>query len=111
MALRFPLDRGKIKIKCRCGYTETIDPDSRELYNKGKFDLSPENQNNRFSLKKLSESINLGKIINGTLSIKYRLQNYRYMVDSERKAVRRNIFILSGCLALFAMATMHFLRQ
>jgi len=76
--LRFPLDQGKIRIKCLCGYNEIVDPDDIYLYEKGTFDTGKEkNRNIIFSLpaniKKLGNLINRKKIFNGLLDIKYRI--------------------------------------
>ncbi len=38
--LRFPIDSGKIKVQCRCGYSFIADPDDPELYADATFDLS-----------------------------------------------------------------------
>ncbi len=94
-ALRFPIDRGKIKIRCTCGYTEIVDPDSKVLYREGKFDLGHEDRQSTFTgLKERLSRITLKKMINQLLDFKYRLQNYRYMVDDERIKVRNSLLLI-----------------
>ena len=100
--IRFPLDRGKIKIFCSCGYSTVIDPDDTSLYHDGKFDLSEstDREEKMFSfpsLSSLSAKFSKQKIINSVLDLKYKMQNLRYMPEKER-----NRFIIG---VLFAVIT------
>jgi hypothetical protein len=38
--LRFPIDRGSIRVKCPCGYSFLANPDDPAMYRGGAFDLS-----------------------------------------------------------------------
>ena len=38
--LRFPIDSGVVKVRCRCGYSFLADPDDPQLYADATFDLS-----------------------------------------------------------------------
>ena len=44
--LRFPIEKGKIQVKCLCGYQFIADPDNPELYQHSTFDLSPKKEEN-----------------------------------------------------------------
>lgn len=86
-SLRFPLDKGKIKIRCRCGYEAVIDPDDTTLYKKGRFDLKSEDaaKNKRKEpAKKAGSSLSKDKIIRKLYDLKYSVQNIRHMPDRER---------------------------
>ena len=37
--IRFPIDRGRIRVTCECGSTFLADPDDPSLYNDAAFDL------------------------------------------------------------------------
>lgn len=88
--IRFPLDKGRIKVFCQCGYNTVIDPDDTALYKSGKFDLKPEDKHadktGGFfdSLSSLLNNFTWNNFVNGLLEIKYKLQNLRYLPDRER---------------------------
>jgi len=91
--LRFPIDRGIIKISCQCGHSLLVNPDDTELYKEGKFDLKKDggDKNNRglfSSFKSLKadfkKKVNYSSIINSLLELKYKLQNISLMPDAER---------------------------
>ena len=46
-ALRFPIDRGKILVRCGCGHSFVADPDDPLLYRDGRFDLGAERAEKR----------------------------------------------------------------
>jgi len=91
--LRFPIDRGVIKVSCQCGHTLIINPDDRELYKDGKFDLRNNGTDSRnkglvYFFKSLSsrirKKISYRNFINSLLELKYKLQNLSLMPDAER---------------------------
>ncbi len=88
--LRFPIDRGIIKISCRCGHSLLVNPDDTELYKEGKFDLKKDgadkNKRGLFSSFKadFKKKVNYSSIINSILELKYKLQNISLMPDAER---------------------------
>ena len=105
--IRFPLDKGKIKVKCSCGYNLLVNPDETTLYNEGKFDLSADQKQNSISgLKALSnrlkKKLNKKDVVNYLLDIKYGIQNMRHLP----KARRRIFFILFIFLAHVAGFTL-----
>jgi len=86
-SLRFPLDKGRIKIRCSCGYETLIDPDDTSLYNKGRFDLKsdgPINNKKRKPVKQTGSLFDKDKIIRKLFDYRYTLQNLRYMPDREK---------------------------
>ena len=38
--LRFPIDKGTIKVTCNCGYSFIANPDNTDIYKDASFDLS-----------------------------------------------------------------------
>ncbi|HOP30889.1 MAG TPA: hypothetical protein P5120_13585 [Spirochaetota bacterium] len=84
-SLRFPIDKGKIKIKCSCGYEVVIDPDDTSLYKKGRFDLKPDDSSKKKKpVKKTGSLFDKDKIIRKLFDYRYTLQNLRYMPDREK---------------------------
>lgn len=105
--LRFPIDKGKIKVKCACGYSFIADPDNTGIYQDASFDLS----HSTCGLKKLSPFRTalagikfdhfIPAVITKTLEIKYKIQNFRLLPDSDKKRIIRTaliIFIVSICI-------------
>lgn len=106
--IRFPLDRGRIRIHCRCGYTAVIDPDDTSLYNDGKFDLSEgENPTSKKApdFSSIRSKLDRKKIINSLLEMKYKIQNLRYMPDRERN----RFLAVSLFLLLLVLTVIYFL--
>lgn len=108
--IRFPLDRGRIKIFCTCGYNTVIDPDDTKLYESGNFDLKPENNSQQTaegffeSIASLLDKCSWNSFINSLLEIKYRLQNIRVLPDKERNrivAVILLVILLTGVVIYF----------
>lgn len=91
--IRFPLDKGRIKIFCTCGYNTVIDPDDTSLYKSGNFDLKPENNKQRptagffESIASLLDKCTWNNFINALLEVKYKLQNIRHLPDRERMSI------------------------
>ena len=94
--LRFPIDRGIIKVSCQCGHTLIVNPDDTELYKDGKFDLRNNGTDKRDEgfvsfFKSLSnrirKKVNYRNLINSLLDLKYKLQNLSLMPDAERNRI------------------------
>ncbi|HPS56675.1 MAG TPA: hypothetical protein PK514_01090 [Spirochaetota bacterium] len=109
--IRFPLDKGRIKIFCTCGYNTVIDPDDTTLYKTGNFDLKPENkksgpaENFSKSITNLLNKFTWNNFVNILLKVKYKLQNIRYLPDRERnRIVAVMLFVI-----LAVAATVYFL--
>ena len=98
--IRFPIDKGEIKVKCVCGYSFNVDPDDPETFKNGKFDLS-NGRNRIFSLKGIVEKLNnqfkkklnLKFMINKIYDAKYKLQNFKLLPGSEQKKIVFEILI------------------
>ena len=109
--LRFPIDKGTIRVKCSCGFDFIADPDDTEMYNNASFDLS----RTTFGLKKLNSfrravsGFQFGAVgpysINKLLNAKYKIQNVKLLPDSEKKRIILIIIavmaIIAGLIALF----------
>lgn len=91
--IRFPLDKGRIKIFCTCGYNTVIDPDDTKLYETGSFDIKPESvrpgltENFSASISSLLNNFTWNNFVNRLLEVKYKLQNLRHLPDRERNRV------------------------
>ncbi|HOP62578.1 MAG TPA: hypothetical protein PK358_10745 [Spirochaetota bacterium] len=100
-SLRFPLDKGKIKIRCHCGYETVIDPDDTSLYRKGRFDLKPGKTEKKNKASKNSFNITIQNLIRALYNIKYSIQNLKHMPDRERNRIM--LIILLPLLLLAAI--------
>lgn len=106
--LRFPIDKGRIKVKCPCGHSFTADPDDTVLYNNSEFDLTSAGSSaGKSRLGALSQTIKqfkadqiIGIIISGLYNLKYKLQNYKLLSSSER---RKLTIILISILVILIM--------
>ena len=87
--LRFPIDKGIIKVKCPCGYSFTADPDNTGIYKNARFDLNSARPQRKPPLKE--------RAIRGIWQYKYNLQNIRLLTGK----TRRNTLIVTVCVILF----------
>jgi len=109
--LRFPIDRGTIRVRCRCGHEFTADPDEPSLYNDARFDLSRPSSGDKFYrqgiFRRLS-GIKPGELkndfINSLLKCKYDIQNFRLLPSGEKKKL-----LLRICVAAALLLTAWFL--
>lgn len=92
--LRFPIDKGKIRVRCRCGESFIADPDDPLLYRNASFDLSQKNQAGSSFMTRAFQrlrSIRPGKIIpafiKGILYVKYTLQNFSVLPGATQKRI------------------------
>lgn len=111
--LRFPLDKGVIRVKCLCGFSFTADPDNPSLYENAVFDLKTPGSRRKikrtsgtgFSLRTNLKKI-FGFLMERLLMIKYTLQNFRLLpVERQRKVIIIMIIcaaalILTVCLLI-----------
>ena len=100
--LRFPIDKGKLKVKCQCGFSFVADPDDTELYKRGNFDLKKKSS----IMKKLSFEQIIPQLIKKFYNIKYKLQNFKLLPTSEQKKI-----ILYFILFLIAIIVIVFLMK
>jgi hypothetical protein len=94
--LRFPIDRGIIKVSCQCGSDMIIDPDNTELYKEGKFDLAGDKKPGKTEnfKKSFRKKVNFKKIVNSLLEFKYKVQNISLMPDRDRNRLLLSLFTL-----------------
>jgi len=110
--IRFPIDKGTLRVKCRCGNVFLADPDDPRLYQGATFDLSAGKRYLNIlqrSLIKIAGKLNFNRlypdIINFFLGIKYDMQNFRLLPSSrQRKIVVILIILLVFLLVLFYLA-------
>jgi len=87
--LRFPVDKGIIKVKCPCGYSFVADPDNTGIYRDARFDLGNARPPRRQPLKE--------RVIRAAWQYRYNLQNIRLLTGK----TRRNTLIVTGCIIIF----------
>jgi LSD1 subclass zinc finger protein len=103
--LRFPIDKGTIKIHCSCGNSFIANPDDTAIYTNAVFDLS----SSKCVLKKMAPLTRalagfkfnqiIPAIIRGILKWKYRLQNYRLLPDDEKRKIILFITLIGAGIA------------
>lgn len=91
--IRFPIDKGTIRVKCSCGHSFIANPDDTGIYRDASFDLS----HTAPGLKKMSPLHQwIGDIrvkgfapfiITGTLNLKYKIQNFHLLPEREKKKI------------------------
>ena len=97
--LRFPIDRGIIKVKCPCGYSFTADPDDTSIYKNAEFDLKGKTK--KPAEKKQNTAGLKTKLILAILQYKYNLQNFKLLTwQSRKKVIFTTIIILFVVLAV-----------
>ncbi len=114
--LRFPIDKGTIKVKCNCGYSFIANPDNTDIYKDASFDLS----HTKGTLKKMTplrSALNkiqfdqiTPAIINKFLDIKYKIQNFQLLPGAEKKKIM--LVLLLSCIGLIGLiATVYLLTH
>lgn len=105
--LRFPIDKGTIKVTCNCGYCFIANPDNTDIYKDASFDLS----HTKGTLKKMTplrSALNkiqfdhiIPALINQFLDVKYKIQNYRLLPGAEKKKIM--LVLLLSCAGLIGV--------
>jgi hypothetical protein len=105
--LRFPIDKGTIKVRCNCGYSFIANPDNTDIYKDASFDLS----HTKGTLKKMTplrNAINemqfdqiIPALINKFLTIKYKIQNFRLLPGAEKKKIM--LILVLSCAGLIGV--------
>ncbi|MCP4131590.1 MAG: hypothetical protein GY754_11480 [bacterium] len=98
--LRFPVDKGKVRVKCVCGHSFIADPDDTSIYSDSKFDIKDKKAKQGPSLfDSLSAKISginfddiKKKLITEFLETKYKLQNFKLLPVSEQRVVLFKVF-------------------
>jgi len=114
--LRFPINRGKINVKCSCSYSFIIDPDNPEIYKNAQFDLKIKNRIKRNFKKKFTTKITSFslydtklRIINSVLNYKYNLQNYKILPAGEQIKIIISLFIIFTSIVIIIYLIIHLL--
>jgi hypothetical protein len=108
--LRFPIDKGTIRVKCSCGHSFIANPDDTGMYRDASFDLSHTSP----GLKKLTPLRRwlgdirargfLPSLITGVLNLKYKLLNFPLLPGAEKKKIILIILCIgAGSIALAIM--------
>lgn len=115
--LRFPLEKGKIRVSCTCGFSFIADPDDPALFKNSSFDLSdgkakPGGQGFIDRVLGALESIEPRKIkanvIRALYDFKYRIQNFRLLPTREKLKVLAVIAAVIAAALLIAFAVNYF---
>jgi hypothetical protein len=103
--LRFPLDKGKLQIKCECGNSFLADPDDTQLFKTGYFDLSDKARPAWLGkIKNLNLKNLISKIITNLLEYKYSLQNFMLLTWKDQ-----SVIIVKTLIALLVVFSFIFL--
>ncbi len=112
--LRFPLEKGTIRVKCRCGQSFIANPDDPALYKGASFDLTrgPDRWGGlaeRFGRwrREMEDGDLPGRVVGFLLQIKYDMQNFRLLPSARR---RRLMFMALAVLLALALISYLLLR-
>lgn len=106
--LRFPIDRGRIRVNCSCGNSFIADPDDTSLYDGATFDLEPGERKPRgtgfdefIGRSKQKGKVLLQRAIKSAYEARYRIQNFSLLPSAEQRKIV--IALVMVFLALFAL--------
>jgi len=91
--IRFPINKGKIIVKCKCGHSFEANPDDPSLFKNGIFDITDE-QNNQKEKKKFFPNLSIKEIISKLYQFKYYLQNIKYMESKKQLKLLKKLMLL-----------------
>lgn len=116
--LRFPIDKGRIKVKCACGYEFIADPDDTELFKKGNFDIGNKKSKKNSTFNKIGKNffeINFKKmksdIINVFLEFKYNIQNFKLLPTNDQKKMFMYIIMIIISITLITYIILFLLSR
>lgn len=103
--LRFPIDSGKIKVQCRCGYSFLANPDDPELYTDATFDVALKKK----PKTRLSYTNIIKTIIEKLYAYWYTLGNFKLLPTKDKIKVIAIalVFILLILLIIYYMFFWH----
>ncbi len=111
--LRFPIDKGKIQIKCTCGNQFIANPDDSELYKDSRFDLSQNNNKKKvFDVRQIIDSAIVegvfNKIVSRLFDLKYKLQNFNLLPITDKiRLIFIILLVISFLAVLFYFFVLH----
>ncbi len=114
--LRFPIDRGIIRVTCPCGHSFTADPDDTGIYRNASFDLSRPHVNSSFRelfgrLRDLDVTTLTRRLITAFLEFTYRIRNFPLLPFPERRRLIVTILIAASLLAAMIIALFALLKR
>ena len=97
--LRYPIDKGKIRVSCSCGHNFVADPDDPSLYKEAQFDLKDKKRESKGgSLFEEISQISFDSLkvtaIERFMAFKYKLQNFRLLPKAEQRRFLTRIAIV-----------------
>ena len=106
--LRFPLDRGTIKVKCPCGESFTVNPDDPSTYREGSFDLRGRSRKKNSFLDRLDSFREIhglhelkAVLIKKALHFVYTAQNFRLLpAKQQRRIIAVAVLLLAAVLLI-----------
>jgi hypothetical protein len=99
--LRFPIDRGKIRVRCACGNNFIADPDDPALYRGAQFDLSTSRKKRKSEpLYRRIENL-VDAVIRYIFDFLYHVQNFRLLPTRQQVRIA---LIVGGILAALFVA-------
>ena len=103
--LRYPIDKGKIRVSCSCGHSFVADPDDPSLYRSAQFDLKDGKRKGASPLSERLSQLSLNDLkvtaIERAMAFKYKLQNFRLLPKAEQRKFITRIAIILMVLFLF----------
>ena len=109
--LRFPIDKGTIRVRCSCGTSFVADPDDPILFQDGKFDLGGPGPNKKEG-RKIPGFPGLKSIlINSLYSAKYRIQNFRLLPSAEQRKILIILALACALAGLIAYLVYNYLAN
>jgi len=105
--LRFPIDKGKIRVRCRCGESFIADPDDPVLYRNASFDIFQRTAAGRSTfiralqrLKSIRAAEIIPSLIRGILKAKYTLQNFPVLPGAMQRRIVAIVILVLLLIAL-----------
>lgn len=105
--LRFPIDKGKIRVRCRCGESFIADPDDPVLYRNASFDLFQRTDAGRSPfirafqrLKSFRPGELIPGLVKGILNVKYTLQNFPVLPGATQRRIVAIVILVLLLIAL-----------
>lgn len=101
--LRFPIDRGRLRVRCLCGESFIADPDDVSLYTDAKFDISNKKRMHGISPGKLLK-LGFRALIQKMYEFRYQVQNLPLLTGKERIKTIMILFLLAAFIFIIAYA-------
>lgn len=114
--LRFPIDRGIIRVTCPCGHCFTADPDDTGIYRNASFDLSRPHVNSSIReiigrLRGLDVTTLTRRLITAFLEFTYRIRNFPLLPFPERRRLIVTILLAASLLAAMIIALFALIKR